>query len=127
MKVGFRNKLESFVRCEEQLWPDCGGPLTFLPPYAPDLFLLGFRPPKLRQQLLNKLIQERRSGQRRGQAGRGANSKGSKRGGQGRGLRVRGASQKTKKVKGVRGKKGVRGGQGGGQNVESPIFDTRPA
>ena len=32
MKVRFRNKLESFVRCEEQLWPDCGGPSnTFLP------------------------------------------------------------------------------------------------
>ena len=51
MKVRFRNKLESFVRCEEQLWPDCGGPSnTFLPPHAsrrqshPDLFLLGFRP-----------------------------------------------------------------------------------
>ena len=28
MKVRFRNKLESFVRCEEQLWPDCGGHLT---------------------------------------------------------------------------------------------------
>ena len=35
MKVTFRNKLESFVRCEEQLWPDCGGPsTTFLPPHA---------------------------------------------------------------------------------------------
>ena len=35
MKVRFRNKLESFVRCEEQLWPDCGGPSnTFLPPHA---------------------------------------------------------------------------------------------
>ena len=35
MKARFRNKLESFVRCEEQLWPDCGGPSnTFLPPHA---------------------------------------------------------------------------------------------
>ena len=35
MKVRFRNKLESFVRCEAQLWPDCGGPSnTFLPPHA---------------------------------------------------------------------------------------------
>ena len=33
MKVRFRNKLESFVRCEKQHWPDCGGPFnTFLPP-----------------------------------------------------------------------------------------------
>ena len=33
MKVRFSNKLESFVRCEEQLWLDCGGPSnTFLPP-----------------------------------------------------------------------------------------------
>ena len=65
MKVRFRNKLESFVRCEEQLWPDCGGPSnTFLPPHAvqprrprrqshPNLFLLGFRP-KLRQQSTSK-------------------------------------------------------------------------
>ena len=35
VKVRFRNKLESFVRCEEQLWPDCGGPSdTFLPPHT---------------------------------------------------------------------------------------------
>ena len=35
MKVRFWNKLESFVRCEEQLWPDCGRPSnTFLPPHA---------------------------------------------------------------------------------------------
>ena len=34
VKVRFRNKLESFVRCEAQLWPDCGGPSnTFLPPH----------------------------------------------------------------------------------------------
>ena len=36
MKVRLWNKLESFLRCEEQLWPDCGGPSnTFLPPHAP--------------------------------------------------------------------------------------------
>ena len=35
VKVRFWNKLESFVRCEEQLWPDCGGPSNnFLPPHA---------------------------------------------------------------------------------------------
>ena len=50
MKVRFRNKLESFVRCEEQLWPDCGGPSnTFLPPHAvrggrATQTYLGFRP-----------------------------------------------------------------------------------
>ena len=35
MKVKFWNKLESFVRREEQLWPDCGRPSnSFLPPHA---------------------------------------------------------------------------------------------
>ena len=35
MKVRFRNKLESVVRREEQLWPDGGRPSnTFLPPHA---------------------------------------------------------------------------------------------
>ena len=30
-----QKKLGSLVRCEEQLWPDCGGPSnTFLPPHA---------------------------------------------------------------------------------------------
>ena len=31
MKVRFRNMLESFVRCEKQHWPDCGGPSNTFP------------------------------------------------------------------------------------------------
>ena len=66
MKVRFRNKLESFVRCEKQHWPDCGGPSnTFLPPHAvqchPNLFLLGVRP-KLRQQPTSKNLGSFREG-----------------------------------------------------------------
>ena len=49
--VGMQTSCESFVKCEEQPWPDCGGPSnTFIPPHAvsgrqnhPNFFLLGFR------------------------------------------------------------------------------------
>ena len=63
MKVRFRNKLESFVRCEEQVWRDCGGPSnTFLPPHAalerhPNLFLLAFGLNSDNSPLLKKVIQ----------------------------------------------------------------------
>ena len=57
-----QKRLESFVRCEEQLWPECGGPSnTFLPPRPrrqshPNPFLVEFRPKLKCNCLLQKFI-----------------------------------------------------------------------
>ena len=46
-----QTRVDSFVKCQKQPWPDSGAPSnTFVPPHAdrrqnhPNLFLLGFRP-----------------------------------------------------------------------------------
>ena len=50
-RLGCRQASESFVRCQEQPWPDCGGPWPdLIPPHGrfrrqthPNLFVFGFR------------------------------------------------------------------------------------
>ena len=68
MKVRFRNKLESFVRCEKQHWPDCGGPSNTFSHPTPSKAAKPPKPipfrvrPKLRQQPTSKNLGSFREG-----------------------------------------------------------------